>query len=183
MKYRQRIINSSSLVLLSLLALMATQLQARETLKVSSKDSEVVFSGEHAGMTFSGIFEKWQGSLRLPPLEKPSIEAEFHLGSANTGDATYDSTLPEGDWFDVKNHPKGKFKSTTIISKGSDFEVQGKLTLRGIEQAVVFVLQDKGDSYEAKFDINRLKYKIGMESDPEAEWVSKTINMHMTLKK
>jgi polyisoprenoid-binding protein YceI len=172
-----------SVISFSAILFMATQTLAAETLRVSSKNSEVAFSGEHAGMTFSGIFEKWEASLSLPPHNNPNIEAEFDLGSAKTGDSTYDSTLPEGDWFDVESHPKGSFKSTKITPKGNDFEVEGNLELRGISQPVVFLLEDKGSSYEAKFGINRLKYNIGMESDPDAEWVSETIEMHMELVK
>ena len=174
-----------SVMSFSVILFMATQTLAvaTETFKVSSKNSEVAFSGEHAGMTFSGIFEKWEASLNLPPHSNPKIEANFDLRSAKTGDSTYDSTLPEGDWFDVENHPKGHFNSTKITPKGDDFEVEGTLELRGVSKPVVFLLEDKGSRYEAKFEINRLKYNIGMESDPDAEWVSETIEMHMKLAK
>ncbi|MEQ3652452.1 MAG: YceI family protein, partial [Glaciecola sp.] len=65
--------------------------------------------------------------------------------------------------------------------KGDNYEVSGDLSLRGLTHPVSFVLISKGDKLEASFDIDRLKYKIGMDSDPDAEWVSQIIKMNMLL--
>ncbi len=155
---------------------------ASEKLVVSAKDSEVSFSGEHVGMKFSGVFYKWSAELLLPPAESPKITATFDITSAKTGDSTYDATLPEGDWFDVENHPSGEFVSTEILPAGNDYAVKGNLSLRGISKPVSFVLVSKGNKLEAVFDIDRLAYKIGLESDPDAEWVSRNIKMGLSLK-
>jgi hypothetical protein len=45
------------------------------------------------------------------------------------------------------------------------------------------MLTDNEDKLSASFDINRLAYQIGLESDPDAEWVSKTISISMLLNK
>lgn len=156
---------------------------AQQKLTFSAKDSKVSFAGEHVGMKFSGVFNKWNAELVLPPADSPKITATFYVASAKTGDSTYDSTLPEGDWFDVKNHPKGLFESEQIISKGNDYDVTGNLTLRGISQPVSFLLKDNGATLSANFSINRLAYKIGFESDPDAEWVSEEIDMTLLLNK
>ncbi|AEP28734.1 YceI family protein [Brumicola nitratireducens] len=156
---------------------------AQQKLTFSAKDSTVSFAGEHVGMKFSGVFNKWNAELVLPPADSPTITATFYVASAKTGDSTYDSTLPEGDWFDVKNHPKGLFESEQIISKGNDYDVTGNLTLRGISQPVSFLLKDNGATLSANFSINRLAYKIGFESDPAAEWVSEEIDMTLLLNK
>ncbi|MDT0628683.1 YceI family protein [Alteromonas sp. W364] len=163
------------------LVFLSLQVNADEPLNVDNSNSTVRFAGEHAGMKFEGIFEKWSAKLVLPPNDAPSIKADFDLRSAKTGDSTYDNTLPEGDWFDVENHPKGKFVSTKIEKKGDNYEVSGDLSLRGLTHPVSFVLISKGDKLEASFDIDRLKYKIGMDSDPDAEWVSQIIKMNMLL--
>ena len=162
---------------------MSTALAAQGKLIVSAKSSEVTFAGEHVGMEFKGVFNKWNAELILPPAASPKIVATFFLASAKTGDSTYDSTLPEGDWFDVENHPKGVFESTSVVSNGRDFEVSGNLRLRGISQPISFLLKDTGKTLTASFIINRLAHNIGMDSDPDAEWVSKDIKMTLTLKK
>jgi polyisoprenoid-binding protein YceI len=156
---------------------------AHAQINASHQSGSVGFTGQHAGMNFEGKFERWQATMVLPPLSNPSITATFYLSSAKTGDSIYDSTLPEFDWFDVENHALGKFVSTNIevIEKG--YQVWGNLTLKNITSPTSFMLIDNGDKLIANFDINRLIYKIGLESDPDAEWVSKTITISMLIKK
>jgi polyisoprenoid-binding protein YceI len=152
-------------------------------INASNKSGSVTFSGEHAGMSFKGKFERWQASLVLPPEENPSVTANFQLKYAKTGDSTYDSTLPESDWFDVNNHPIGRFVSTEITIVPQGYQVAGNLTLKGNTNPASFLLVDKGDKLTAKFAINRLDYKIGFDSDPDAEWVGKTISLMLVVKK
>lgn len=171
----------TGLLLLVSLVLLSLRVNADMPIKVDNGNSTVSFAGEHAGMKFKGVFEEWSAKLVLPPSDDPSIQASFDLRSAKTGDSTYDSTLPEGDWFDVENHPEGTFVSSNIEKKDDNYKVSGNLTLRGLTHPVSFVLVREGDKLEASFDIDRLKYKIGMDSDPEAEWVSQIIKMNMVL--
>jgi polyisoprenoid-binding protein YceI len=150
----------------------------------ASQDSGLVsFSGQHAGMNFKGKFERWQATLILPPQSNTNITATFHMNSAKTGDSIYDSTLPEFDWFDVENYGLAKFVSTNIIVVGESYHVEGNLTLRGITNPVSFILANIDDKLTGSFDINRLAYKIGFESDPDAEWVSKKISISMAFSK
>jgi polyisoprenoid-binding protein YceI len=149
----------------------------------SSKNGTIGFSGQHAGMNFSGTFESWTADLYLPvagsEANKAYINATFDLQTATTGDSIYDETLPEGDWFDVDNHPRGSFSSTNVEPVANGFDVSGELTLRGKTLPVSFKLLKKGRRLTANFPINRLDYGIGVDSDPEAEWVSK--NIYLTL--
>jgi polyisoprenoid-binding protein YceI len=181
---RSNYLSSISLGIVLLVAgIYPPQAFAQEKLLVSAKNSQVSFAGEHVGMTFSGIFNKWNAELILPPETSPKIIATFDIASAKTGDSTYDSTLPEGDWFDVANHPKGIFESSQIVAKDDDYEVSGTLTLRGISQPVSFLLKNSSTVLTASFNIDRLAFNIGMDSDPDAEWVSKEINMTLKLRK
>jgi|GEM_PF-293754 len=172
-----------SSLFLAFILVYAPLAAAQKKLSFSATDSTVSFAGEHVGMKFSGVFNKWNAELVLPPADSPKITATFYVVSAKTGDSTYDSTLPEGDWFDVKNHPKGLFESDKVITKGTDYEVTGNLTLRGISQPVSFLLKDNGSSLSASFSVNRLAHKIGFESDPDGEWVSEEIDMTLLLNK
>jgi polyisoprenoid-binding protein YceI len=156
---------------------------AHAQIYASHNSGTVFFSGLHAGMNFEGKFERWQATLILPPQTNPNISATFHLSSAKTGDSIYDSTLPEFDWFDIENHPQGKFVSTKISITEDGYQVWGDLTLKNITNPANFMLIDNGDTLRASFDINRLAYQIGTESDPEAEWVSKTISISMLINK
>ena len=156
---------------------------AQAEIKSSEKSGTVTFSGQHAGMDFNGKFERWQARLSLPPKPNSSITATFYLNSAKTGDSIYDSTLPESDWFDTQNHPKGEFVSTEVLAIDYAYQVSGNLTLKGVTVPVDFILKESGHHLTANLDINRLDFKIGTESDPEAEWVSKTISLTIIINK
>jgi polyisoprenoid-binding protein YceI len=158
-------------------------LNAHAELKSSHQSGTVAFSGQHAGMNFEGKFERWQASLTLPPQSNPNITATFYMRSAKTGDSIYDSTLPEFDWFDVDNHALGKFVSTNIAITEGGYQVMGDLTIKDITKPVSFMLTDTDNKLTASIGINRLDYQIGFESDPDAEWVSKTITISMLIKK
>jgi len=163
------------------LCIVSATVYALNTYTVDNKGSKVGFSGEHVGMKFSGVFEKWQADLVLPPHSNPSITASFDLRSAKTGDFTYDTALLEGDWFDVKNHPQGSFVSDSVEMIDGGFKVSGQLTLRGFSKTQTFFLKQTGNKLSANFAINRLDYRIGYDSDPEAEWVGQDIMMILDL--
>lgn len=165
--------------LASVLLFCCATINAKE---YDATSGEVVFSGEHAGVPFSGVFESWSADVVLPPEASAGIKAEFDLSSATTGDSMYDSTLPEYDWFNTDDFPTGTFESTSIEDRGNgEYLVSGDLTIKGISRPVEFVLSRSGDSLTSEFTINRIDYNIGVESDPDAEWVSEDIEMTLTL--
>lgn len=171
-----------NLLCFMLISMFSMSAFAYKQYQVDNTSSSVSFSGEHVGMTFTGVFEKWQASLILPPAAKPMIEATFYVNSAKTGDFTYDSTLPEGDWFDVDNHPIGRFTSQSIEVSSKGYKVSGILELRGVSKPQTFELIKTGETLTAQFIINRLDYSIGLDSDPDAEWVSRDIEMKLNLR-
>lgn len=174
------IIAKKSLCLLSI-CMLSTSAFALKKIDVDNTNSRVSFSGEHVGMVFDGVFEKWNASLILPPESNPAIDATFFVKSAKTGDFTYDSTLPEGDWFDVNNHPVARFTSESIELSSKGYKVTGNLELRGVSKPQTFELKRDDKTLRAQFVINRLDYGIGLESDPDAEWVSRDILMELSL--
>jgi polyisoprenoid-binding protein YceI len=156
---------------------------AHAQLESSHQSGSVAFSGQHAGMDFEGKFERWQATLILPPQNNANITATFFMISAKTGDSIYDSTLPEFDWFDVENHALGKFVSDKIVLIEGGYQVLGDLTIKGLTKSVSFILADNKENLTARFGINRLDYRIGLESDPDAEWVDKIIFISMLINK
>lgn len=168
---------------LMLLVLLACNLAvSAQTIKASNTNSKLTFDGEHAGMPFSGIFEQWQSTLTLPPSQPASIIATFVLSSAKTGDWTYDSTLPEADWFDIAQYPTGKFISSSMSTTPQGFDVSGELTLRGITKPVKFsLLGSLENGFTANITIDRLMFDIGKESDPDAQWVSRDIGLSLSI--
>lgn len=177
------------LTMISLLFFVQVGIKAASTsiqtqlISISQDNSRLRFSAEHAGMPFEGKFELWNATLRLPPLENPNISASFELSSAKTGDRTYDTALSEGDWFDIENHPQGSFNATSIsvLADNGGYFVDGELTLRGITKPIQFELIRASSGFKADINIDRLAFNIGLDSDPDAEWVSRYIKLSLTI--
>lgn len=156
---------------------------------VDQSQSSVTFSGTQADTAFTGTFGKWAAAIDFeadnPAASK--INANFDLASAVTGNKMFDGTLPQSDWFDVKNHPQASFTSTAM-HKNADgsFQVDGDLTLRGITKPVSFPFtldNEAGDvvNATATLKVDRLAYDIGRKSDDKAEWVSRDITVTIKL--
>ncbi|MFC3094396.1 YceI family protein [Alteromonas sediminis] len=171
---------SFSYVVIIFVSMMSTHVHALQ-LDADSSNATLSFSGQHAGMTFTGVFERWQSQLILPPNQEPSIKAEFILASAKTGDSTYDETLPEEDWFHVEKFPVARFISTQINLLVDGYRVEGTLELKGKGLPIIFNLHNREDKLIGNFDVDRLAYGIGLESDPGAEWVSQNIRLSLTI--
>jgi len=157
---------------------------------VDYKNSKIEFSGTHAGNAFKGSFGTWTALIRFDPadLAGSSIVATFDPASAKTGNSMYDGTLPQADWFDVKNHPQATFASTAITAKedGSGYTATGDLTLRGVTKAVSFdftlsPLETAPVTAKASFTIDRLDFDIGKKSDASAEWVDREIVLSLDI--
>jgi polyisoprenoid-binding protein YceI len=158
--------------------------------QIDQAQSSVTFSGTHAGQKFTGKFENWDATINFDPANPSagSISANFTVASAKTGNAMYDGTLPQADWFDAKNHPQASFTSTAISASKilHNYNVVGNLTLRGVTKPAnfIFTLQDPAAvtaKATASFPIDRLAFDIGRKSDVKAEWVSQTIDLTLTL--
>ena len=155
-------------------------------------DSTIAFSGTHAGKAFKGKFERWSAEIKFDPADLAAAKAKVivELGSAKTGDTTYDKTLPTIDWFDIAKTPSGIFETTAFRSVGGDkYEADGNLIIRGFKVPVKFAFEFKANGDTAKLvgktQIKRLDFAIGKGSDAPGEWVALDVpvEVQVTLKK
>ncbi len=151
--------------------------------EISHENSSVKFDGKHAGMKFEGEFKRFTGVVVLSPISRASINVKFNVESASTGDVVYDETLPESDWFDVANYPTATFKASNIVEIENGYRVTGSLNIKNNEGPIEFDLKHAGNRLQSTLQIDRLHYLIGVESDPEAEWVSQYISLHIDIPK
>lgn len=156
-----------------------------KSIQLSAQNATLSFAGEHAGRAFEGRFTHWQADLILPDSasDTGAVNATFALSSAKTGSRTYDGTLPEQDWFYVERYPQGVFVADTVIQQGSDYRIVGQLTLRDQTHPIEFLLRVEDEQYIGHFQIDRILFQIGLDSDPDAEWVSQFINMTLRIKR
>lgn len=143
-----------------------------------SPDSEIIFSGENAGVPFKGRFTRWRAGIQFDP-ENPagsSITAVIETGSASDGDPLHEETLPQAEWFDVANHPTATFRSTAIRARGDGgYDLEGTLRIKDREIRVSPLnLTLAGDqlAIAGRTLISRREANLGMESDPDAIYVS-----------
>ena len=144
----------------------------------------VVFRGTHAGAGFEGEFTRWSAQLAFDPenLSESSLTAGIATASATDEVPLHDQTLPEQEWFDVAHYPEARFASTRFAeSVAGHYAIEGVLTIkdRQIPVALELRLDAQGVAVNGRFKIDRAAANLGLESDPEAEYVSREIEVQV----
>jgi len=116
--------------------------------------SEVHFKVKHLVITtVTGSFKKFEGEADAPNDDfiGASIRFSIDADSIDTNQAQRDGHLKSADFFDVANHPKIEFKSTSVTQKsGNDYIINGDLSMRGVTKPVELKAEFGGttkDSY------------------------------------
>ena len=118
--------------------------------QVDSVHSHVGFTVKHMMVTtVRGRFTSYRGKVTLDPKDfsHSTFEGEIDVASIDTGNADRDNHLRTNDFFDVANHPKIFFKSTSIEPKDEgEYVVHGDLTMRGVTKPVALDVEFPGTS-------------------------------------
>lgn len=116
-----------------------TTLPVVGTWDLDPSHSTVGFSVRHLGLSkVRGTFPAFTGVVTIA--EDPtasSVEVAIEVASIDTRDAGRDDHLRTNDFFDAPNHPTMTFRSTEVRGGGSDWQVTGDLTIRGVTKQVV----------------------------------------------
>lgn len=148
---------------------------------VLAESSEIAFSGTHSGKAFRGRFTRWQSNARfdLEAIDSSTIVVTVETASASDGVALHDQTLPGSEWFDVENHPTAEYRSTTVRqANDGSYLVDGTLTIKGESipiDGLQLSLDDSGVTISGSIAIDRADVDLGMDSDAEGAWVSRSI--------
>lgn len=155
---------------------------------VDPAKSTLGFSGTQTGTPFSGHFTKFDANIDFDPAHPEAGHASvvIDMASAVTGDTQRDESLPQADWFDVKDFPKADFEATGFRSKGdNDYEAVGTLTIRGLKKDVVlpFTLDVNGDiaAAKGKLTLVRSDYGIGQGAWATGQWVALEVDVNVDL--
>ncbi|MEM6495168.1 MAG: YceI family protein [Pseudomonadota bacterium] len=156
-----------------------TSLATAATWRVDYEKSRIAFSGTHAGTPFSGRFRTWTADITFDQdaLDKSKVTVRVELGSAATGNATYDRSLPTADWFNTASGATATFVSDKIERvEGGNYVANGTLDMRGVKVPLRldFDLSITGDKarMSGRATISRLDFSIGKIADPKGAWVS-----------
>lgn len=156
---------------------------------VDAGASAIRFSGTHAGAKFDGRFDRWNADIRFDPanLAGSRVTVTIETGSAATGDAMRDASLTETEWFNPKAQPTARFEAVTFTALGANrFAADGRLTIKGVTRPLrlPFTLDIAGETatMRAQATVDRTRFDLGMSSDAAGEWVSKEIELSISVK-
>jgi len=169
-------------------------LPATGTWNIDASHSEVGFSVRHLGISKTrGRFGAFTGTLKIDA-ENPSnssVEVEIDAASIDTKDAGRDEHLRSADFFDVEQFPTLTFRSTAVRGEGSDWVVEGDLTIRGVTRPVVLETELVGlqrdpwgndrVGFAATAEVNREEFGLTWNAALETGGVlvGKTVKIHL----
>lgn len=160
---------------------------------IDKEKSKIEFSGTHVGDKFIGSFNEIDGEINFDPnnLKEAFAKINISLTSAQTGNSSYDKTLPQADWLDSRKNTFATYKTSAINHvKDNIYKVEGSLTIKDITKIQNFDakinIKNSKASLKAQTTIKRLDFNIGKSSDASGDWVSLaipvTINIEASLK-
>lgn len=157
---------------------------------VIAADSRIRFAGDNNGDAFDGEFTRWEADIRLPASDPTGgrILARIATGSAKTGNAMYDRTLAQGEWFDATAQPHAYYRSARIervTDEDDTYEVHGTLLIKGRDIAVPPLqmrLREDHVRLSVKAVIDRGDADLGMRSDPQGDYVARAVDVRMELR-
>ena len=115
---------------------------------ITPEESSIRFNVE-ASVAIRGTFDKWDATLTFtsPNVTTGALDVEIQAASVDTGSGLKNGKLKGKDFFDVKQNPLIKFRSTKMVQSGPDtFEVDGDFTIRGVTkpEKLTFAVSGKG---------------------------------------
>jgi polyisoprenoid-binding protein YceI len=105
---------------------------------IDPSHAELEFAVKHLMIsTVKGRFRTFNGTgTTNPDGTLASVAMQIDAKSLDTNVGPRDDHLRSPDFFDVERHPKLTFASTAIRQKGSDLDIIGDLTIRGVTRSV-----------------------------------------------
>jgi len=101
--------------------------------------SQIQFVARHMMVSkVRGFFREFSVTVLIAEIpEDSSVTVTINAASIDTGDATRDEHLRTADFLDVARYPEIEYRSTEVRpGKGDKWEVDGRLTVRGVTREV-----------------------------------------------
>ncbi len=156
--------------------------------------TEVQFKVKHLVIaTVTGTFQKFSGSVESETADFDGAEVNFSIDadSIHTNQADRDAHLKSADFFAAEEYPTLDFAGTLKKQKGSEFTLDGDLTIRGTTKPVTLAVEFGGTmvdpwgntkaGFEINGKINRKDYGLNWNALTEAGGmvVSEEVKLHI----
>jgi len=149
--------------------LFALPAQSQELTLVPGS-AQVAFRIKNAGFWVDGQLEGLQvaGTFRPDQPEKSRLQASVEAASIQTGINARDEHLKQEKYLHVAQYPRMRIESRRIAGKGSDWTLEGDLTIKGTTQPIRIpfdlIPSERGYTLKGSFSINRLDFDVGGKS-------------------
>jgi polyisoprenoid-binding protein YceI len=152
---------------------LATPSTSTRTFVIDKAHSEATFQVRHLVTKVRGHFNDFEGTIQFnaEQPEQSSVNIKIDAASIDTATTDRDNHLRSQDFFHVEAHPHITFVSSSIKSAGgSDYDVRGTLTIRGVSKEVTLPVTFLGEAkdpwgngrigFEAETTLNRKDYGL-----------------------
>src|SRR5437667_7119174 len=151
------------------------------TFTIDKAHSEATFQVRHLITKVRGRFTDFEGTIKFDETnpEQSSVSFTIKTTSIDTSEPDRDNHLRSADFFAVADHPTITFASTRVRRvSGNDFEVAGRLTIRGTGKEITIPVTYLGTAkdpwgkeragFEAELTINRKDFGLSWNAPLEA---------------
>lgn len=151
---------------------------------VDTNHSSISFSIRHLGVSkVRGRFTRFDAEVVLgDTLDTSSVTATVDMASIDTANADRDAHVLSPDIIDVAKRPTMVFRSTRIVGAGSEYQVDGELTIGDITRPIVLAVELGGienfpggprhAGFEATTEIRRKDFGIDIAMPPGVSGVA-----------
>jgi len=145
---------------------------------VDTNHSSIGFSIRHLGVSkVRGRFTRFDAEVIIgETLDTTSVNATVEVASIDTANADRDAHVLSPDIIDVARRPTLVFRSTAVNGAGSEYEVDGDLTIGDITRPIVLAVELGGietlpggprhAGFEATTEIRRKDFGIDLAMPP-----------------
>src|SRR2546423_327759 len=145
---------------------------------VDTNHSSIGFSIRHLGVSkVRGRFTRFEADVVIgETLDATSVAATIDMASIDTANADRDAHVLSPDIIDVIKRPTMKFRSTGIAGAGSEYQVDGDLTIGDVTRPIVLAVELGGienfpggprhAGFQATTEIRRKDFGIDLAMPP-----------------
>jgi polyisoprenoid-binding protein YceI len=145
---------------------------------VDTNHSSISFSIRHLGVSkVRGRFTRFDADVVIgDTLDTTTVNATVDIASIDTANADRDAHVLSPDIIDVARRPTMVFRSTRVAGAGSEYQVDGELTIGEITRPIVLAVELGGietfpggprhAGFEATTEIRRKDFGIDLAMPP-----------------
>ena len=110
---------------------------------LDTNHSSVGFTVRHLGVSkVRGRFTRFEADVLIgETLETTSVTASIDMSSIDTGNPDRDAHVLSPDIVDVGVRPTMEFRSTAVFGAGSEWQVDGELTIGSVTQPISLAVE------------------------------------------